>query len=576
MKRKTMFMVQGIVCLVAVLVIGVLSVFSPINVTVYPTEEDFIYLGKVVAGCENAEELSEWLVETAASSQQPAKELTEDDKEYLAKVAQAEAAEAAEKAELETKILAYEAAIELEKTLRFSSSTEKEHAELLKTISEMEKELDKAFEGKKVAESVVLKRQAAVDGQFYKGVEISVPLLEALVNIKGFINLDKLITANKDLDKLIASSINGLDASEEEKKTELTKYLADKKNYEGINTDAVKVSMFLTGIYNKDLEDEKDLFYSNKYRIMYRTIYEENAVLDQTGSNGLIAISGLVGVLVYIISVIWLVINAIISLFKALVCIKNPDKLYTGAIKGFKTTGTLVLIGILSATCMGSASLNAIGIIMLVLVFCVYLLNGFAVRTEKRSKEENLWYNITQGAALLCSVAALVAILLLIAGNPYDTYNASLLASLQKGKDIINAQKIASYGIGIFNLFAIFACGLVMAISLRKMACIGGTKKLDIEILGRLTVLAYIIEGVLIIATLVLMIMGVSLGSAAIVALIMFVVMLGLQIATKILCKKFVTNLRETEIADLQNAAYYDEKVSTVQPQQVVTEGTEN
>ncbi len=575
MKRKTMFMVQGIVSLVAVIAIGVMSVLSPISVVVYPTTEDFYYLGEVAAECEDSEELSKWVTELAISSKQPAKELTEDDKEYLARILQAEAAEVTEKAELEAKIIAYEVAVELEKSLRNDTRKQKEHAEILETISEMEKELDKTFEEKKVAESVVLKRQVAVHGQLTKGVEMSVSILAVLTNIKGFINLDKLITANKRFDELTIKE--ELDDEQTKEKSELVAFLSDRQNYEGINAKVMNISMFVSGLYNKALEQEEDLYSFNKYRVMYQTVYDENVVLDTDGLSGISTLPGLFGLLSYIVFVLCMVINAIIALIKALTCIKKPNKLYEGAIKRFMPTAVFAIIGLLVATCMGSAYLNVIGIIMLVIVFCVFLLNGFAVRMEKRNKEENIWLNFTQGAALLCSVLALIAALLLVSGNPFDTYNASFLTQLQKGQNIIKAEKLASYCLGVFGLCGILACSYLTAVSLQRMACLSGRKKSEADIFAKLNIFAYIFEGVLIMGIPVLMIMGISLGNTAIVVLIFQVVMMAIQIVSKVLCKKFATNLSETRITELQSAAYFTEnELDNHNLQQPIAEGIQN
>lgn len=562
MKRKTMFTVQGIVSFIAVIVIGILSIFSPVYVVMYPSESTMGELVAIAANSgDDSEEMKLWAEKLAAAmyEEEGAKAEEEEEGELQKRIIQAETDEAAEKAELGAKVEAYETALKTEKELEKEAS-DSEYARLAlaalrEEISAMEKELDEAFKGKKVAESAVLKRQAALGGQGVEGFETAVPLFDFLTNVQGSVNAIKLILTYDSLNRLLADE----SPSENTLKSisELQEYLADKQNYKGITPSALNVAMFVSGL-SVDATAEEE----NRYSVMYQAIYEEEAVLDRSGRLGLSLFPGLCGAIFYVVAVVTLSVIAVVALILALRHIRNPEKLYGGAVKSFGNAGVAVAF-LLAATVLCNGFLSATGIIILVVAVAVFLFNGLAVRTGEWSREENAWLNITQGTGILSAAGALTVALVLLAGNPLSFWNEGLLCLLQKGFKVSLANGLYSCGLGLCGCFGILAYSFTALISLSGAACIQSKKKGSVKALRARNNVGFLaLEGISIIIVLTLLVMGMPVNNGAIAALIVSFLLIALQVFGKILCRKAAGNLTEEKIEELGSAAVFYEKES--------------
>lgn len=574
MKRKTMFTVQGIVSFIAVIVIGILSIFSPVHVAMYPSESTASELVEIAANSgDDSEEMKRWLENLAtamtgkaeddeADPEEKEEAEAEEDVELLKKILQAEMDEAAEKAELELKVSAYEvASARLSKLQKKTDKSEEESLELealQKKIPEMEKELDETFKGKKVAESTVLKRKAALREQGAKGFETAVPLLDFLTNVQGSINAVKLMSTYDSLDRLLALQSSSEDTLKSI--SELQEYLADKENYKGINPSALNVAMFLEEL-SVDSTGESSSE-PNRYRVMYQAIYEEDPVMDSSAMSASAFCPVLCGAILYVVAVVYLLASAVVMLIVALRHIGNPEKLYGSAVRKFDNVG--IFIGcLLASTVLCNGFLSVTGIIILVIAVVVFLFNGLSVRTGQWSKEENAWLNITQGTSILSAAGALTVALVLLAGNPLAFWNEGLLCLLQKGIKVSLANELYAWGLGVCGCFGILAYSLMAFANLSRTACIRDRKKGNVKVSGlRGNSGFWFLEGISVMIVLALLVMGMPVNNGAIAALIVSLALIALQVSGKILCRKTAGTLTKERIEELKSAAVFDGKES--------------
>lgn len=117
--RNTVFYIQGIVCLVAAIAMGILCLFSPLNLTVHPGEHrTTIMLSIAEATHDESKEMKAWQDKMEAALE-PAREYTEsEEKELEKKLAAALKRESEEKAEIDALRLELATAQALKKTAK--------------------------------------------------------------------------------------------------------------------------------------------------------------------------------------------------------------------------------------------------------------------------------------------------------------------------------------------------------------------------------------------------------------------------------------------------------------------------
>lgn len=419
---------------------------------------------------------------------------------------------------------------------------ERQIAELESQIASLKTKLINLLKEKSVAEFVTLRKQAKET----KGFTFSVPLFDFLMNIKGTINAFKIYDNHQAILRASFST-----AQTPPDVTKELAYIANAKNYEGVNASTLNVVMLFVGMNadGKDIEqweaEQPDwgAFDAEEQQIegMYRAVYCEDLIADEgmMGFGMSYAVSLILGIVFYLIGIIVLLVGMVKGLVNALIGIKQRDKACKRIIEG---SGTLLtgMIFLLAAMSLPGGSLSGTGIALLVISLVLASFNGVAVRLGKRSKEENAWLNFRQGEGVAVTVGALIVVLLLQSADVFSFWNQGMLFLLKSGIAFEMATTLFAMA-STLVMFAVFTSyGFMIGNYSRKVACLPEQKSVKGEV--KATPMA---EAVSVVVFLVLLLIPVALlgifGDWFIAALVIVPILA----VVMIVCAKFMGDLEK-------------------------------
>lgn len=563
MKRKTIFTFQGIICLIAVLLIAGLSVFSPITITSHPSISSTNILVSIANKSDDkSDEMTAW-IENIQNSVLPEKELSEEEADELAKkIAEAYENEKELKQKLTVSVTTYTLACNSKKSLENKNNLSILEQQALDKLNEeipkLEAELDEMFKGVQVAQTVILSTLPP------KGYTVNIPLIDFITNITGSINAVNLYleytnynsTVAEFSEKMLTGSLTASEIETYNKKiSEYKDFINNSENYKGVNLSAMNVVAFINTFVSQESIDsnyvKNNFDDDNKYTLMYQAAYTNECVIDAFSYAIVRFIPLVLCAMLYIIYLISMVVYLLIAVIGTLMRLKDPKKMSEKNVKNFENV-LLCEVLLFGIAIIPGAKLSLYGILMLIVSFVAASFNAIMARCEKRNKDQNTYLNIRQISGAIGVVLTFAMVMLITSIKPLSLWNTYLIALLKLGIDIKTTTYILSFGLTLLCYigFMIFATNAKAYLNQTECIVNTGKKKTSAKVVVML-ILAEIFTAAVIIASWVV---GVPLTLSSVASLLVVILLFTLQIVSSALSKK--PNVSILKANELKNCGY--------------------
>ncbi len=375
---------------------------------------------------------------------------------------------------------------------------------------------------------------------------------------------------------LLCRQINGSWASWAEKN------ISKSVDYADIDVEHLKKAIAIELLFNVDVFPEEEPFAytidGNKKEYLSDIKFLINGEYAPSAERGFSGFYRIFSLLVFVATMVELLIVVIIALIRtimSLLSIRNPEKFFKQTQKNFTTLSARLVLELFAFSICCGGKLSTFGILAFVFITLGYVAIGVTARCTQLDKQKALYLDFAQLGGLIGVIG--VAIILL-SGNRLTNGILSMQTALIKATTLFYSMPLflVTEIVMILGLLFLYASGAYsMNSNLKRLACVPPEKRKIDEINGKSKVLIPDEVGV-ILGTLIFVVFAfLGMDVNALLLVIGSIIVLGVEIALKIINKKMFDDISndDKDILNALGGRYFDPESSVVAPFVGVTNG---